>query len=150
MIYYVWVPLTLLLCLWREPDVTNGALISIWPPHYALFTCLSSPLYLLRQNQGFHWKSVTQFCYWAVKVSITFALQDFSNNLSMQKQEGGKRCSTPQGRSHSQTLPSRLWSPDSCLNPQRWQKEVWTKVTGKSHSCVKGGDCCVGLEVVHH
>ena len=79
-----------LLCLWREPDVTNGALISIWPPHYALFTCLSLALYLFRQIQGFHKKapSVTQFCCWEVKVSITFALQDFSNNLSMQKHGG--------------------------------------------------------------
>lgn len=48
--------------------------------------------------------------------------------------EGGKkRCSAPRGRSHSQTLSSRLWSPDSCWNPQRWSREVWTKVTGKSH-----------------
>lgn len=45
-------------------------------------------LYLLRQNQCFHPKSVTQFCCWAVKVSIAFASQDFSNNLRMQKQEG--------------------------------------------------------------
>lgn len=33
--------------------------------------------------------SVTQFCCWAAKVSTTFALQDFSNNLSMQNQGGG-------------------------------------------------------------
>lgn len=62
----------------------------------------------------------------------------------------GERCSTPRGQSHSQTPPSKLWSLDSCWNPKRWQKEIWTKVTGKAspaHPVVwRGKHCCVWFD----
>lgn len=43
---------------------------------------------------------------------------------------GGGGCSAPRGRSHSQTLSSRLWSPDSCFK----SPEMMERSMNKSYS----------------
>ena len=129
---------------YREPDVTNGALISIWPPHEALFTSR----YLLRQYCHLRPKSVTQFCCWAVKGKYHICIMSFPKQLEhadsrrAEEGEGEKKwCSAPLGRSHSQTPSSRFWSPDSCLNPWRreeYEQKLQGRVTGTSCYAKRG------------
>ena len=45
-------------------------------------------------------------------------------------EEGAGGCSAPRGRSHSQTLSSRLWSPDSCFK----SPEMIERIMSKSYS----------------
>lgn len=89
-------------------------------------------------------KTVTQFCCWAVKVSITFALQGFPNNLSMQTQGGQRR-----GRGGNDALllwdvatPRRHRLGSGVLTAAQIPGDDGKKYERKLQGRVTGASCC--------